>query len=201
MEPAGEEGPGHRPTTPAASSSHDRRGHPQVCAHAEAGGEHHSPGRSFHASADNESQSRKGSCGNDQTRQLGGAHTNRPTPSAKPLGKSSGRTEVVGSSGFPHCQLHLAATDHSVRERGPRIIPVRGLLTGRQSARCPGTQLGMIHSAEKTLGYVTLTLGKGNPSGGKWGAPEQVCYFHLHQNSFRGSTHPNHSARCFSLRR
>ena len=55
VEPAGEEGPGHRPTTPvigraeggdqdAASSSHDRQSHPQVCAHAEAGGENHSPG-------------------------------------------------------------------------------------------------------------------------------------------------------------
>ena len=122
VESTGKEGPGHGSTAPiigrveggdqdAASSGHDRRSHPQVCAHAEARGERHSPGRGLHVSADDEGPSRKDTCGDGQASQLGGAVTDRPTPAtrkapAQPSGEGSSRTAVVGSSGSPRCQQH-----------------------------------------------------------------------------------------------
>ena len=85
-------------------------GHPQVCPDAEAGGKHHSSGSGLHAGADDKSQGREGPHGNDEARQLGSDVSDWPTPAtgkaaAQSSGESSSRTEVVGSSGAPHCQM------------------------------------------------------------------------------------------------
>ena len=92
VEPTGEAGSGYGPAASdigrvegrdqdAASSSHDGWGHPQICAHAEAGREHHSSGRGIHLGADDEIQSGESPCGDDQAGQLGSAVTDRPAPS------------------------------------------------------------------------------------------------------------------------
>ena len=121
VEPAGEEGTGHGSTASvigraeggdqdAQGSSHDGGGHPRVCPDAEAGGKHHSSGSGLHAGADDKSQGREGPHGNDEARQLGSDVSDWPTPAtgkaaAQSSGESSSRTEVVGSSGAPHCQM------------------------------------------------------------------------------------------------
>ena len=130
VEPAGKEGAGHGSTASvigraeggdqdAQGSGYDGGGHPQVCPDAEAGGKHHSSGSGLHTGTNDKSQGREGPHGNDKARQLGSNVSDWPTPAtgeatAQSTGQSPSRTEVVGSSGIPHCQMSQMSEDLSM---------------------------------------------------------------------------------------
>ena len=130
VEPAGQEGTGHGSTASvigraeggdqdAQGSGHDGGGHPQVCPDAEAGGKHHSSGSGLHTGTHDTSQGREGPHGNDKARQLGSDVSDWPTPAtgeatAQSPGQSPSRTEVVGSSGTPRCQMSQMSEDLSM---------------------------------------------------------------------------------------
>ena len=80
-----------------------------------------------HAGADDKSQGREGPHGNDEARQLGSDVSDWPTPAtgkaaAQSSGESSSRTEVVGSSGAPHCQMSKDLSMGTWRNKSGRSV-------------------------------------------------------------------------------